>query len=186
VLSNLATLVRRVRRHPLRFIAPTPSGQAHFVIGERELAELTFARSIPLIYGLFVPALQAAVDGDYAPLKRLVATFRMLEILFVTVPPSLISYGQLTATTCHDYPKVFDLAAPLAKRRSQYRRALARIPKVDFAPFRPAAWFQSGVWGAPTCLDWPVDPTAGSPVHGRHIPDVPVLVQSGDLDTNAA
>jgi hypothetical protein len=36
----------------------------------------------------------------------------------------------------------------------------------------------------PRCLDWPADPTAGSPLRGRPIPDVPVLVQSGELDTN--
>ena len=71
-----------------------------------------------------------------------------------------------------------------AKRRVQYRRALAKVSKADFAPFRPAPWFQSAVWGAPTCLDWPVDPKAGLPLRGRHLPDVPVLVQSGDLDTN--
>ena len=53
------------------------------------------------------------------------------------------------------------------------------VPRVTQAP-----GFQSGIWGAPTCLDWPVDPTAGSPLEGRRIPDVPVLVQSGDLDTN--
>jgi pimeloyl-ACP methyl ester carboxylesterase len=183
-LRDLGVLVRRVSRHPVRFTAPTPEGPVRFVIGERELAELTYARGIPMIYGLFVPALSAAVGGDYAPLKRLVATFRMLVSMFLTVDPSTVSYAQLTAAGCHDYPSVFDLAAPPARRRVQYRRALDRVPRSDFAPFRPAAWFQSQVWGAPTCLDWPIDPTAGSPLQGRKLPDVPVLVQSGDLDTN--
>jgi pimeloyl-ACP methyl ester carboxylesterase len=184
VLTDLAVLVRRVRRHPVPFTAPTPDGRVRLVIGERELAELTYARGISIIYGLLPTALSAAVDRDYAPLKRLAATARLLEIMFVTVDPSILSYAQLTATTCHDYPKVFDLAATPAERRAQYSRALAAIHRADFSPFTPAAWFQSGIWGAPTCLDWPVDPTAGSPLEGRSSPDVPVLVQSGDLDTN--
>jgi hypothetical protein len=111
-------------------------------------------------------------------------TAQVADMLFFTVDPSIVSWAQLTAAGCHDYPTVFDLAAPPAQRRVQFRRALAAIPTADFAPFRPADWFQSGVWGAPTCLDWPVDPTAGSPLEGRRLPDVPVLVQSGDLDTN--
>ena len=184
VLRDLAILVRRARRHPVRFTAPTPSGRARFVIGERELAELTYARGIAIIYGLVPAAFRAAVAGDYAPLKRLVATARLLEILFLTVDPSTNSNAQLAAAGCHDYPTVFSLAAAPARRRAQYRRALAAVPKSAFAPFTPAAWFRSHVWGAPTCLDWPVDPTAGSPLEGRPIPDIPVLVQSGDLDTN--
>jgi pimeloyl-ACP methyl ester carboxylesterase len=184
VLRDLGVLVRRVRRHPVPFTAPTPGGPARFVIGERELAELTYARGIPTISGLFIPALEAAADGAYGPLKRLVATVRSLEVMFLTADPSILSYAQLTATTSHDYPKVFDLSTAPARRRAQYRRAVGAIPKADFAPFTPAAWFQSGIWGAPTCLDWPVDPTAGSPLQGLKLPDVPVLVQSGDLDTN--
>ena len=65
----------------------------------------------------------------------------------VTVDPSIVSYAQLTATTCHDYPKVFDLAATAPGRRAQYSRALAAIRKADFSPFTPAAWFRSGTPG---------------------------------------
>ena len=42
----------------------------------------------------------------------------------------------------------------------------------------------TGIDAGPGCLDWPADPTAGSPLQGRPLPDVPVLVQSGDLDSN--
>jgi pimeloyl-ACP methyl ester carboxylesterase len=185
VLRDLAVLVRRVRRRPVRFTTSTPNGPVRLVIGERELAELTYAvRGISTIYGLLPAAFGAAVDGDYDPLKRLVGTAQVAETFLFKLDPSNISWAQLTAAGCHDYPTVFDLAAAPAQRRAQYRRALAAIPTADFAPFRPAAWFQAGVWGAPTCLNWPVDPTAGSPLQGRQIPDVPVLVQSGDLDTN--
>lgn len=71
-----------------------------------------------------------------------------------------------------------------APRPGSGDRALAKIDRAAFSPFTPAAWFQSGVWAAPACLGWPADPTAGSPLQGRQLPDVPVLVQSGDLDTN--
>jgi hypothetical protein len=95
-----------------------------------------------------------------------------------------LRFGSVAAT-CHDYPSPLDLAAPADQRRAQYDRALAAIASKDFGPFTPAGWFQSGVQAAPACLGWPVDPTAGSPLQGRPLPDVPALVESGDLDTNA-
>jgi pimeloyl-ACP methyl ester carboxylesterase len=186
VLRNLSRLVRRVRRRPVTFSAPIPDGRIRLAIGERELASLAFGRlQPPSIYGLLPAAVGAAIDHDYALLKRVVATIRLSEIYILTaLDPSISSVGSLVAATCHDYPHPFDISAPPQQRQAEFDRALATIGREDFRPFRPAAWFQSGIWAAPACLGWPEDPTAGSPLQGRQLPDVPVLVQSGDLDTN--
>jgi pimeloyl-ACP methyl ester carboxylesterase len=185
VLSGLSRLVGRVRRRPVSFTAPIPGGRIGLVVGERELASLGYGRlQPPSVYGLLPAAVGAALDHDYALLKRVVAIIRLSEIATVTFDPSTVSVAQLVAATCHDYPTPYDLAAPVEQRQAQYDRALAAIDPKDFSPFTPAAWFQSGVWAAPACLGWPVDPTAGSPLQGRPLPDVPVLVESGDLDTN--
>jgi hypothetical protein len=42
----------------------------------------------------------------------------------------------------------------------------------------------TGIDAGPKCLGWPADASAGSPLEGRPLPDVPVLVQSGDLDAD--
>ena len=44
------------------------------------------------------------------------------------------------ATSCHDYPRPYDLAAPPATRRAQYKHALAQLDLAQFRPFSPAAW----------------------------------------------
>jgi pimeloyl-ACP methyl ester carboxylesterase len=185
VLSDLSRLVQRVRRRPVRFSAPIPDGRVGLAVGERELASLAYGRlQSPTVYGLLPAAVGAAIDHDFALLKRVVATIRLTEIYALTLDPSTVSWAQLVATTCHDYPHPFDLGAPPQQRQAQYDRALATTVRDAFSPFRPAAWFQSGIWAAPACLGWPADPTAESPLEGRRLPAVPVLVQSGDLDTN--
>jgi hypothetical protein len=96
----------------------------------------------------------------------------------------LDSRGAAFATSCHHYPRPHDLAAPPAARRAQYDRAPAALDPAQFRPFSAQAWLGTDIDAGPKCLDWPADPTARSPLQGRSIPDAPVLVQSGDLDTN--
>lgn len=184
VLDGLGRLARRLRRHPVPFTVPSPDGPVRLTLGERELAEVAYGRGNPWVYGLLPAAVDAALDHDYALLKRLASTFRIVELGVSAMDPSITSWAQLSAATCHDYPHPFDVAAPPAQRQAQYDRALATIGPAAFRPFSADAWFRSGIWGGPACLGWPVDPTAGSPLEGRPLPDVPVLVQSGDLDTN--
>ena len=72
----------------------------------------------------------------------------------------------------------------MAQRRAEYERGLAALDPGQFRPFSASAWLSTDIDAGPKCLDWPVDPTAGSPLRGFRLPNVPVLVQSGDLDTN--
>jgi hypothetical protein len=68
-----------------------------------------------------------------------------------------------TATTyCHDYPGAFSLADPLAARRAVYDHALDELDPRPFRPFSPRGWSRAGFEGADTCLQRPVDPTAGA------------------------
>lgn len=184
MLSGLARVARRLRRHPLRFTAHSPIGPVRLTLGERELANATFGGGDPRVYGLLPAAVDAAVDHDLAPLKRLVAVSRIIEVRGFVIDPTLVSNAAAAATSCHDYPRPYDLAAAPADRRAEYDRALAALDAAQFRPFSPRAWLGTGIDAGPKCLGWPADPTAGSPLEGRSIPDVPVLVQSGDLDTN--
>lgn len=179
VLADLARLAQRLRAKPVRFTAPTPDGPVQLTLGETELAMLAYGRGE--LSGDLPAAVDAALDGDFALLQRLAARVRLFQAAIFTLDPAMVSYAQLAATTCHDYPSPFDPAAP--DRRAAYDQALAAVDPKAFAPFSADAWMQSGVWGGPACVGWP-STIADDPLEGRPFPDVPVLVQSGDLDMN--
>jgi pimeloyl-ACP methyl ester carboxylesterase len=182
VLSQIERLARRLRRHPVRFTAHTPVGPVRLTLDERLLANVTHDQ--PPVYGLLPAAVGAAVHHDLAPLRRLAAVSRIGEVEAFFSDPTLVSLADAAAVSCHDYPRPYDVAAAPAARRAQYRRALAALDPVQFRPFSARAWLSANIDAGPRCLDWPADPTAGSPLRGHRIPDVPVLVQSGELDTN--
>jgi pimeloyl-ACP methyl ester carboxylesterase len=184
VLAKVGRLARRLRRHPVTFTAQTPVGPVPLTIGEHELASVVFGGGHPEVYGLLPSALDAALDRDFAPLERLVTADRVNEVEGFLVDPAQFSIAAATAVSCKDYPRPFDRAAPPAVRRAQYDRALASLDRGTFRPFSAGAWLSTAIDAGPKCLDWPADPTAGSPLRGHSLPDVPVLVQSGDLDTN--
>ena len=184
VLADVQRLGRRLRKHPRTFTAHSPLGRVKLTLGERELTAVTFSGGNPEVYGLLPAAVEAALDHDYALLKRLVFAARVGDVRNLTQDPTDFSVAAGAATSCHDYPRPYDLAATPADRRTQYRRALGALDRAQFRPFTPRAWLSTGIDAGPGCLDWPADPTAGSPLHGQTMPDVPVLVQSGDLDSN--
>jgi pimeloyl-ACP methyl ester carboxylesterase len=184
VLGQIERLARRLRRHPVTYTAQSPVGPVRLTLGERELANVTFGGGHPEVYGQLPAAVDAALHHDLAPLKRLVTASRISQVGGLLEDPTLFSNALGAAVSCKDYPRPYDLAAPPTHRRAQYDRALAAFNSADFRPFSAGAWLNTGIDAGPKCLDWPADPTAGSPLRGHSLPDVPVLVQSGDLDTN--
>ena len=70
---DLGRLAQRLRRHPVPFTAPTADGPVRLTLGEPELAMVTYGRGTRRVYGLLPAAVDAALDDDYAPLKRLAA-----------------------------------------------------------------------------------------------------------------
>jgi pimeloyl-ACP methyl ester carboxylesterase len=184
VLSQVGRLAGRLRRHPVHFTAHSPIGAVQLTLGERELANLGFGFGDPRVFGLLPAAVDAARHHDLALLERMTAVFRIGEARRFFADPSVSSIAVAVATECHDYPRPYDLAAAPAQRRAEYARKLAALDPAQFRPFSAAAWLNTDIDAGPKCLDWPVDPTAGSPLRGHRLPDVPVLVQSGDLDTN--
>jgi pimeloyl-ACP methyl ester carboxylesterase len=184
VLTRIGRLAQRLRRHPAHFTAHSARGLVRLTLGERELANVTYGAGDPQVYGLLPAAVDAALDHDLAPLKRLVAVSRLRAVTYLGLDQALISFGGQTATACHDYPRPFSLADAPADRRAAYDRALAALDPAQFKPFSADAWLSTDIEAGPKCLDWPADATAGSPLQGHPMPDVPVLVQSGEMDTN--
>ena len=184
VLRQVARLARQLRRHPITVRIPTPAGSIQVTAGERDLAEVVHAAGDPQRLRWVPVAVDEALHGDRRRLRQLIIASRTSDAQGATVDPELFSLGAAAAVSCHDYPRAFSLAATPAERRLAYARALAALPSSSFAPFSADAWLSTDIDAGPKCIDWPVDPTAGSPLAGLTMPSVPVLVQSGDLDSN--
>ena len=154
-------------------------------VDETSLANLVqSAYGSLLIYRDLVGAIRSFEAGDRAPLLRLVAEN--------TLDPTAsavrgFSEGLYLAVTCHDYPQLWDPAAPLSVRRTQLAQARAALPPERFAPFSPVVWTSLDYEGATACLRWPGPRVPDPPVPpDATYPDVPTLVLNGDLDNITA
>jgi pimeloyl-ACP methyl ester carboxylesterase len=184
LLDQIARLASRLRRHPIEYTATTPAGRLQVTLRERDLAELTYAEGRPENLKPLPGAVTAALHHRFAPLEKLVANLRVADRQNLARDPTLNSLGAAFATACHDYPRPYDLTAPPATRRAQYQNRLRALDGRQFFPFAPAAWLGTKIDAGPKCLDWPADPRARSGLRMLQMPDVPVLVMSGDLDSN--
>lgn len=182
VLRDVGRLATRLRSRPVSFTFRVGGEPVRARLDEGALAELVFTGGDPAAFGRIPAAVASALAGDFASIQRLVEN-KALQYAAILSDPSF-SFAQNLATHCHDYPRAFSYADTPAARRAAYDRALKAIDSHAFWPFSPDAWTQTSQASA-QCLDWPNDPSAGSPLPaGTRFPDVPVLVLSGDLDAN--
>ena len=143
------------------------------------------------MYRDIVGATRSFEAGDRAPLLRLFAENKLDT---TASPVRGFSEALYLAVTCHDYPQLWDPAAPFAERRAQYERAIAAQPPERFAPISPAVWTSLDYEGALACLRWP-GARGGLPplprlaarhrlrlAPGASYPAVPTLVLNGELD----
>lgn len=183
VLRNLARLAARLRRDPVSFTVTAGAQRFPARLDEGALAALVYAGGNASYYGRLPAAVASALDGDLAPLRRLVESDLLGFAALLTEPA--FSLAQNLATHCHDYPRVFSYGDSPAERLTAYQQALEALDPRVFRPFSPEGWLQAGFEAPAVCLEWPNDPTATSPLPpGTPLPDVPVLVLSGDLDAN--
>ena len=186
--GELAWLAQRLRTQPLTGIGYDGDGQPRRVrLGEAELAWLLlFDKSGAVRTLAELPAAARALRaGDPVPLLRLAAENEgplPYEPADEGDPTTEFSVASINAAFCPEWPFGWDKAAPLNVRLAQYRAARAALPRNFFAPFS----FEVGTAPTPDqCLYWPA-PTRTNPIlpPGTHYPDVPVLVLSGDLNTD--
>ena len=176
MLRDLGELAKRLRAHPVSFTVPTGPQMTTVRLDEAALAELTFGAGDAASFGRLPAATASALAGDLAPLRRLVE---------LKLQPLDQTFAQAFAQQCHEYPRVYGYADSQTDRRTTYLDARAALSLRALAPFSAEAWTATQLEAAGTCLQWPNDRTAGRPfAAGRSLPDVPVLVLSGDLDTN--
>ena len=181
-LAALQRTADRIRARPVRGTGTDGEGRRIRVrLDIRALATLVQSGygNLPM-YRDLMAALRAFEDGDRAPLLRLVAETTLAP---EASPVRSFSDPLYLAVTCHDYPQMWDPAAPLATRRDQLAAARAALPAAQFAPFTGTEWTSLPYEGATACLRWPGPLRPEPPVDPQApYPAVPTLVVNGDLD----
>ncbi len=190
VLDDLAALAARLRREPTVAEIRYEGKKYRVRVDERQLADAVYnaysGSADPSQQRAVLRAATAAGQGDLRPTKQLVTrNLVALAAVFDARIGPFYSLSSALATTCHDYPRVYDYADGPATRRRDFDRTLSRVRPEPFAPFSPQAWATRTTGEIDFCLNWPEDPAAEPPfLPGAPLPDVPVLVLSGDLDAN--
>jgi pimeloyl-ACP methyl ester carboxylesterase len=183
-LAQLRRWALRLQARPLAGRGRDADGGHHRVkVDGAALGQM--AGDASFYYTLFrdLPAaLLALRHGDRRPFLRLAAE----DLPFTGGGPVAdYSEGTYAAVACHDYPTLWDPAAPLSRRRAQLRAARASLEPDAFAPFPNDIWLRSLYIDqlVKGCIRWPAARYPDPPVPpGAGYPDVPVLVLDGDLD----
>jgi pimeloyl-ACP methyl ester carboxylesterase len=176
-VADLASVVRRARRAPLRGRVIDGRGASHKTrMSSDELLELLLAGDFsPLLRAEFVTATRAAADGDTAPLARLLAAAGRAASGEGQSFDAPLYY----ATTCEELPFPWSRAVRPAERVSQATAAARALPASAFAPFSAANAIDESDVRA--CAHWPF--TTPSPAVAKApLPNVPTLILSGEAD----
>jgi pimeloyl-ACP methyl ester carboxylesterase len=181
---DVAVLANRLEAKPVFFANvpdPTktqqrgkPAPQIRVVIdGYRFMNLVVDADLLPTVAVELPSAVHSALRGWYGPLKRLYGLDTGASAF------GDIDVGLFIATTCVDGNFMWAPNSPLSTHQSLYDQAVAQLA--------PGSTGEFGKWAAEfgtaaTCTEWP-SPSGGQPLKSNPLPDVPVLVLSGDRDT---
>jgi pimeloyl-ACP methyl ester carboxylesterase len=181
-VADLARVVERMDRAPLRGRAIAGNGRAHRVLlYSDELVGLLLAGDFsPLLRADFLTAVAAAARGDDAPLARLVATAESAEGEGEDFDTPLYY-----ATTCEEQDFPWSRAASPRSRIAQASAAASALGASAFAPFTAADAL--AISDIPACAYWPYT-TPAPALDEAPLPNVPTLILSGadDLRTPTA
>lgn len=174
-LRQLGRLARQLRAKPIRYRLRG----ARRVLDETALAGIAYRADVDI--GRLPAVVRAALQGRHRPL---IQAARALTTLSGSQAPGQGPDLALAASIlCNDYPTLWDRRAPIAVRLRQYAARRAALPADAFGPFNRRAWPSAILDRGNSCIRWPdrhgpVQRTSGP------LPDVPVLITSGDLDPN--
>ncbi|HSZ70300.1 MAG TPA: alpha/beta fold hydrolase [Solirubrobacteraceae bacterium] len=176
-VRDLARLVQRLRRGPLRGRAIDGHGHAHTVpISSNDLLEMLIAGDLdPILRAEFIAAVRGAADGDSALLARLLARAQGGE----NESGEDVDVPLYYATTCEEQQFPWSRTVSPSARLAQGRAQLAALPASSLAPFTAVNAF--AISDMPACAFWPFA-TPAPPVVSAPLPNVPTLILSGADD----
>ena len=156
-------------------VLATPTGVTPVRVDGDALLGLAYESDLSSGVSSELPAaVDAALHGWTLPLERLVAMDDIVE----QATANEIDTGLFLATTCGDGPFPWGPNDPVGTRLSSLQNAIDALP--------PGSTGLFGTWAvldaAPaSCAFWP-SPSGGAALGPGPLPDVPVLVLSGDRD----
>jgi pimeloyl-ACP methyl ester carboxylesterase len=192
-LDHIAPALARLRAHP--FPASVRYGDGRtltFTANASALAIVMFGGTPAFSTVREVDAAaRAFVDGDTAPLLRLMAESSSgVDSREASGDPRAFSEGLAADVSCQDPPQIFDMRLPPAQRVAARDRIIAQRKAEAPATYGPFTIDEYR--GMPVdytfidqCVEWPSPPAyPPSPLifPASSYPDVPVLVVSGELD----
>ncbi|UQI45539.1 alpha/beta hydrolase [Streptomyces sp. HU2014] len=184
-VQDLATTAARLRAEPMTVPVTTGHGVYKKRFTEDKLANLMFEAASsqvglepdkPSLLGRLPHALDRFVNGDTAPLRKLVQEEGETG--------STVDQAPYIAVTCNDYRRAWSKDAPPSVRWRQYDAALAAARPGEHGAFSAKGFTEGTTDAGDVCIGWPRENTPGPQPTKPGLPDVPVLVLSGDLDAN--
>jgi pimeloyl-ACP methyl ester carboxylesterase len=189
VLADVARLSERLRRDPIGY---ETDGRRR-LLDDTTLASVVYQAASDAPGGLAdVPRMvRAALRGDNellvgAARELLTPVSGSAGSVRTAAPASEeqpFNVGQTVAVVCNDYPTLWDRRASVPVRLRQFAAGRAALPESTFWPFGKRAWTSGINDRGNLCVRWPDRHGSGRQT-GAPFPDVPVLVMSGDMDTN--
>jgi pimeloyl-ACP methyl ester carboxylesterase len=163
---DFATLANRLQAHPLRV-------GGNFRLDGVTLLDLAYASDLdPSVASELPAATAAALAGWAEPLGRLLVLDSLWQRRLGPIDQEL-----LIATDCGDGPFPWQSTDPPETRQAALDAAVVALPPGSLGPF--GSW-ATNVGLAALCRSWPAP--SGTPLAPGPLPDVPVLVLSGDRD----
>ncbi|MCB5165608.1 alpha/beta hydrolase [Streptomyces bambusae] len=184
-VRDLAAAAARLRTAPLTVPVTTGHGVYRKRFTEDKLANLLFEAAsgqvgtdpaAPSLLGRLPHALDRFVRGDAGPLRTLVRE--------EGASAGLADQAPYIAVVCNDYRRAWSKDAPPAVRRQQYGAALAAARPGEHGAFSAKGFTEGTTDAGDVCIGWPREHTPAPQPTRPALPDVPVLVLSGDLDAN--
>ena len=156
-------------------VTPTPAGTIAVRVDGDALVTLAYESDLSSGVSSQLPAaVYAAMHGWALPLERLVAMDQIVQQASVDD----VNTALFLATTCGDGPFPWGPSDPVATRLTDLQNAIDALPPGSTGAFGSWAVLDS----APaSCAFWPA-PSGGAALGAGPLPDVPVLVLSGDRD----
>ncbi len=176
--ADLAQLVQKLQTRSLSGEVVNGHGQRRRGSVRRSgILSVLFAGDFdPTLRADFPAAVRSALNGDAAPMLRLIASTTGSESFD---PRTGDSEALFAATSCEDASLPWAQAAAPGQRLSQARQDFGQIAQSSYAPFDPDTVFQFSL--APFCANWP-ESGDSPPVESAPSPAVPTLILSGDDD----
>jgi pimeloyl-ACP methyl ester carboxylesterase len=174
-VADLRALAARLEGRPLRGFVVDGSGRRRSAsLTAVGLANLTMAGDLaPHLRAAMPAGVRSALDGDPAPLLRLIA-----PAIGAPFTARELSAGLNVAATCADTRLAYATTTPLAERPALMAAALAAAPDAALGPFSRPLVERMSV--DEECRTWPVGEVAG-PVDAP-LPGVSTLILGGSLD----